>query len=469
MMKFPDNYLEVKHLYHRAGFGIKASEWSDLMNKSPRQRVRSLLKQSDKFDALDVIDFELPSLMDVRQMSADERKELAQMSRGYIRKLNVAWIKKMVGGEALLREKMAFFWHDHFACQPKGIRAAQQYVNTLREHALGNFGDLLTAVSKSPAILQFLNNQQNRKAHPNENFAREVLELFTMGRGHYSEEDIREAARAFTGWGFNAHAKFVFRRGQHDFGQKVFLGNQGSWDGEDILRILLEQKQTARFITEKIYRFLVNEQIEEKYVQAWAKSFYDSGYDIGELIENILSSEHFYDKGHVGSRIKSPVEYLVGLMRQLNLDFEEEQNILFIQQILGQVLLQPPNVAGWSEGTAWIDSNSLMARLHLPKVILSRTGLEIETRESFAGNEDSIGKGTRARQLKAYIDWEPIRRNFEAKMPARQTENLAVFFLQLPFTEINTAIFNSNNIGTNKSSFAHQCMRFICTPEYQMC
>ena len=468
-MRIPDNYLQIKHLYHRAGFGIKANGWKRLIKKQPSVLVDQLFRESRQYDVLDVIDFELPDMREVRQMDREDRQELVRKSRQYIRRLNVAWIAKMAEGKAMLREKIALFWHDHFACQPRGIRQAQQYVNTLRKHALGNFGDLLTAISKEPAMLQFLNNQQNRKAHPNENFAREVLELFTMGRGHYSEIDIKEAARAFTGWGFNTQAEFVFRKGQHDFGQKTFLGEKGNWDGDDILKMILEKRRTAYYITEKLYRFLVNSQVEEAMVKQWADLFYNSGYDIGALVKNILMSEHFYESQYIGKRIKSPVEYLVGLMRQLDLRFKEGQSILFVQQLLGQVLFQPPNVAGWPEGISWIDSNSLMTRLHLPRIMLSSLSLDVDTKDSFAGNEDSIGRGAGGRKLQVEVDWEALKKTFGQTISGEMSEGLASFFIQLPLSTINPAIMNNSNTHSKESSLLHQSLKFICTPEYQMC
>src|SRR5262249_34193319 len=191
----------------------------------------------------------------------------------------------------------------------------QGLLDVIRRNALGNFGDLLKEVSKSAAMLFFLNNQQNRKDHPNENFAREVMELFTMGRGNYTEQDIKEAARAFTGWGANAGGEFVFRKFQHDTGEKTVLGKSGNFDGDNIIDILIENKQTARFITRKIYRYFVNDEVNEAIVDKLANKFYQSNYDISELMKEIFSSDWFYDPKNIGSRIKSPVELIVGIRR----------------------------------------------------------------------------------------------------------------------------------------------------------
>jgi len=172
----------------------------------------------------------------------------------------------------------------------------RQLLNVIRKNALGNFKELLFEVSKSPAMLQFLNNQQNKKDHPNENFAREVMELFTMGRGNYTENDIKELARAFTGWGYDKEGNFTERPKQHDTGAKTFLGKTGNFTGDDVLNIILEQKATAKFITAKIYKFFVNENPDQNNINKLSEELYTSNYDLKKLMQNIFSSSWFYDQ-----------------------------------------------------------------------------------------------------------------------------------------------------------------------------
>ena len=225
------------------------------------------------------------------------------------------------------------------------------------------------AISKDPAMLQFLNNQQNRKNHPNENFAREVMELFTLGRGNYSEQDVKEAARAFTGWGFNFHGEYQFRQRQHDFNSKNFRGISKDFTGEQILEAILEDKKTAQYITDKLYRYFVSDQnISGKTITAWADSFYRSGYNIEKLLETVFQSDEFNDPVNMGNRIKSPVELLIGLQLHTGGKFDNPQSLVFLQRALGQVLFYPPNVSGWPAGKAWIDSTSLTFRIGLPMV-----------------------------------------------------------------------------------------------------
>jgi len=211
----------------------------------------------------------------------------------------------MVISDAQLREKMSFFWHGHFANREINIFFQQKLLDILRQNALGNFGTLLSEVSKTAAMLAFLNNQQNRKQSPNENFAREVMELFTLGRGNYTEKDIKEAARAFTGWGFDLGGEFVFRQQFHDTGNKTIFGKTGNFDGDDVIAMLLENRQTATYITNKIFKFFVNDNPDPAIVDKLSKDFYQSGYDIKKLMSAIFQSSWFYAPENTGVKIKS--------------------------------------------------------------------------------------------------------------------------------------------------------------------
>ena len=222
------NQLKNQHLLWRAGFGPAVEQLKDLDEFSPQQFYKALAKASGKKpDYINVADNYLQGLMmgidqvgrvQQKELTPEEKKKRQQKNREGVRNLNLYWLNEMVNSGAQLREKMAFFWHGHFACRNLNVFYQQGLLDIIRRNALGNFGTLLKEVSRSAAMLNFLNNQQNRKGHPNENFAREVMELFTLGRGHYSEDDIKDAARAFTGWGATAQGDFIFRRGQHDYG-----------------------------------------------------------------------------------------------------------------------------------------------------------------------------------------------------------------------------------------------------------
>ena len=263
---------------------------------------------------------------------------------------------------------MAFFWHGHFATRTNNATFNLQLLNIIREKALGNFGDLLIAVSQSPAMLQFLNNQQNKKDHPDENFAREVMELFTLGRGNYSEKDVQEAARAFTGWSFLPDGTFFERPKLYDFGSKTFLGKTGNFNGNEVLKIILAQKTTAKFITTKIYRFFVNEKLNTEIIEDLSNQFYASNYNIKELLQNIFSSDWFFREENIGTKIKSPIELMAAMRRIFPMEIQNPENLIAYQKLLGQMLLYPPNVAGWPSGKSWIDSSTLMLRLQMPQI-----------------------------------------------------------------------------------------------------
>jgi uncharacterized protein (DUF1800 family) len=232
-------------------------------------------------------------------------------------------------------------------------------------------------------MLKYLNNKQNRKEHPNENFARELMELFTLGRGHYTEDDVKEAARAFTGWSFDEDGRFIFRQRQHDDGEKTILGKTGKWTGDDVIRMLLEQKQTAAFLVQKIYSYYVSdEKIDPRHLKQLASDFYESNYDIGKLLQSIFTSPWFYDTQLAGAKVKSPVELLVGYQRMLPIQFENEKTIINLQRTLGQYLFNPPNVAGWPGGRNWIDSSSLVIRMRLPEAFFLSKELNLSLKEA---------------------------------------------------------------------------------------
>jgi uncharacterized protein (DUF1800 family) len=373
-----NNQIRNQHLWWRAGFGPPVDLLSTLSKQKPETLFNSILKASEKkpdfFDVAApdlkarVMEFQ-PTPGKIPGLKAEQRQIIRRQSVQDISKLNIRWLQEMTESPAQLLEKMSLFWHGHFASKTINIFYDQAMLNVIREHALGNFRELLMKVSKTASMIQFLNNNQNKKGHPNENFARELMELFTIGRGNYTETDVKESARAFTGWGATLQGDFDFRPGQHDDGVKTFLGKTGNLTGEDIIEILLAQKQTAVFITGKIYRYFVNEIVDEEILHFLALKFFESGYDIRDLMIRIFTSSWFYDEKNIGIQIKSPVLWWVGLRRQLPIELQSPAVQLIIERLLGQVLFLPPNVAGWPGGKHWIDSSSLMLRMQIPQII----------------------------------------------------------------------------------------------------
>ncbi|MCI4671298.1 MAG: DUF1800 domain-containing protein [Bacteroidia bacterium] len=463
---------KIKHLYSRAGFGIDLQTWKELEGKPLKKAIRKVMKGAETNIELSAGQMEELDREQIKNMGKEARKERQKENRLFIKELNIAWFRRMAFSEAQLREKMTLFWHDHFACRLNLYGMVFRQNNTFRNYGLGKFRDLLIAVSKDPGMLQFLNNQQNKKKSPNENFARELMELFTLGRGHYTEQDIKEAARAFTGWGFNFKGEFVFRERQHDFGRKAFMGKSGNFNGEDIIDIILEQKRCARFLTEKIYKYFVNQKIDETQVDEWANYFYDTEYDIGKLLFKVFTSRHFYEERNRGTRIKSPVELLVGMMRHINMDIENPDGLIRLQKLLGQVLFQPPNVAGWPEGRSWVDSSSLLSRLRIPEMLV-RADVELpKVKDDFSGNEDIIRAHNSFRKsFKTDIDWEDLLETIAKSGSSSkafewcQDYLLAEKRIKLSEKDLQHFIKRSDQGETMK----WMLVRLMGSPEYQFC
>lgn len=473
----------MQHLAWRAGFGENLPAIRSWTDKRRRNIVNKVLigpakELPEEVKVIDVTD--LPDYKKMKGMSQEERRRIQQMNNQGIKDLNVAWLHAMVASEHPLREKMALFWHGHFACRTQNVLYNQQLLQAIRENALGNFGGLLTAVSKSPAMLQFLNNQQNRKQHPNENFAREVMELFTMGRGQYSEKDIKEAARAFTGWGFDAMGNFVFREKLHDTGEKTVLGKTGNFNGDDVLKILLDHPQTARYITAKIFRYFVDDGVDEARVNALAKRFQQSGYDIKSLMRDIFMADWFYDERYVGNRIKSPVELLVGLRRAVPLEFEQEEVMLAFQRVLGQTLFYPPNVAGWPGGRSWIDSSSLMFRLRLPQIILYSKEMNVRPKEITPEMGEGQGykmtlqinellKRQYAKRVNARINWQPYIQGYNEVPRERLAAEIASSLLQKS-TGTDIRLLEKYADSASRDNYIKTVtLAVMSSPEYQLC
>jgi hypothetical protein len=394
------------HLIERAGFGGTPGDVARLAGMTPEQAVAQLLDDRPGSDAalqpFDPSGLWDPTLRDfppsrpaatdraektgeamgVRVKPAGERALQPVVDRFFYwlratsletRRLAQWWGDRMVASDRPLQEKMALFWHGHFATGEEKIRdyrKMEQQLALFHRHATGNFGALLIDVARDPAMLVYLDAAENVKGAPNENFAREVMELFTMGVGRYSERDIREAARAFTGW-IDDDLAFKVDPAKHDEGQKTFLGRTGNFDGVDILRIILEQQVTADFIAGKLYRYFVRENLSGGLQARLGAILRDNNYEVAPLLRTIFLSKDFYSAPSVGTRIKGPVELVVSSCRKLGVkrvpgipDFHS------VCRELGQVLLNPPTVAGWAQGRAWITPGLLLARGNLARDLL---------------------------------------------------------------------------------------------------
>lgn len=454
----------IQHLFLRAGFGISFETLQNSLGKSTEVLVDEIFEKANPPRYLNLAvkeDFRPPI-----EGSPEARQVFIERSTKMLMNLNVAWLRNMASLEGDIREKMTFFWHGHFASTSNNAYLVQQQNNLIREHALGNFRDLLKAVSKDAVLIQYLNNQQNRKNAPNENFAREVMELFTLGRGHYTEQDVKEAARAFTGWGFNENGEFEFRTLTHDYGEKTILGQTGNFEGDDVLDIILNQKQTAKFIVEKIYAFFVSEELDKYKVEALAEKFYASGYDITSLLKEIFISEWFYYKDNIGIKIKSPVELIASSMHMFKIDFENIEALVGIQKLLGQVLFRPPNVAGWPSGSEWIDASTLILRLRLVEVAMASAKLN---RFLLKDVEEGNPLTNRLKKLQATFDWRSFSQQFNG-VPFDRIENtLIVYLLQGSISPKKSRLLIVDKHSPVDERLFSISARVSKLPEFQMC
>ena len=385
------SYDRAEHLLGRAGFGGAPEEIAGFADMTPEQAVRSLVdyesvandhlppfEHSGFWDegllrfppsrpAATDLGLRNGESMGVRVKPGHVNRHAQPVSDRFFywlratlletRRVGYWWAERMLDTHRPLEEKMALFWHGHFATAENKVRDYRKMllqIETFERHATGDFGDLLVAVARDPAMLYYLDAGVNVKGAANENFAREVMELFTMGVGNYTERDIREAARAFTGWNFE-NLDFVVHPALHDDGPKTFLGRTGDFDGVDVLRIILEQPVTAEYIAAKIYRFFVREELSPALRRELGAVFRDHDYALKPLLRTIFLSRDFYAAASYGAHVKGPVEHVVTMLKHLGAgDVPGVPDFNRTTIALGQHLLNPPSVAGWAQGRAWI-------------------------------------------------------------------------------------------------------------------
>ncbi len=348
------------HLYRRAGFGGTPEELDRAVSLGREGAVSHLVD----YDAISTSD--LDAYLDLFGFDLEGSTEALRDEKRYF--LPRWWFLRMQHGPRPLQEKMTLFWHNHFATSinkvffPELMYAQNQIFRNL---AMGRFGDLLLAVSRDPAMLIWLDNVSNVKDAPNENFAREVMELFTMGHGNYTQADVTEAARALTGWTldyYDPRGRFYFEPEYHDSGPKVFLGNRGAFKGEDIVDILAARPETAAFITAKLARSFLGSDPSAALAQDLRDLFASSAGDIREIVRRIFLSDDFDQTADAPDMIKSPIELVVGAYRSLGAESDAVDYMNF-SNAMGQVPFFPPNVAGWKGGRTWIQTQAYINRI----------------------------------------------------------------------------------------------------------
>ena len=458
---------QIQHLYLRTGFGESPKAVQLRSSLSKRQLVEKLFEDSQSIEAITHVPYPIKNAREVKDVKM-LRKILS--SKKMVEETNVVWLNRMACTEAQFREKMTFFWHGHFATKIPMAYLMQEQNNTIRTHALGSFRQMLHAVSKDPAMLLFLNNQQNRKQRPNENFAREVMELFTLGEGNgYTENDIKEAGRAFTGWRVNRLGKFEMDHETHDGGLKTIFGRTGNFDGSDVIDMLLEKRQTANYISRKLYRFLISHKENAQFIEQMTDVFYESDYSIEELLRYMLMSDEFFAERNIGVRIASPTELLVRYLRLFKLKFKRDRIIIGAQKALGQVLLLPPNVAGWSEQNDWIDSSSLLYRMRLPLVLFGNFEMILEGKQD--PEEPELSKAERAllQWRKPEADWSEL---FKVDMPNEESaliDQLLGMLIQSRTDSIDrSSLMRSIDGSSRENRIMSLATHIMALPEFQL-
>lgn len=370
------DYTTAAHLMNRAGFGGTPAEIEQMLALGPHQAVARFVDYENIADSVPPPEWAAPDpgraekLRSARNASPEERRKIFQEEQRNQRQrfieLKAWWLRRMVHGSRPLQEKLVLFWHGHFATSMEKVRDA--YVmwrqnDLFRRLAMGHWGEMLVEVAKDPAMLVWLDQAQSRKEHPNENFAREVMELFALGEGHYTEKDITEGARALTGWSYDRlEQKFVERPFWHDRGEKVIFGERGNFDGNDFLRLIVEQPEAARFITAKLWKYFAGADPSPELVTALATEFRQADNHFKPVLRTMLLSQEFYDASVIRAQVKSPVQWLVGSVCMLERELPPPMACFALTRNLGQDLFAPPNVKGWDGGVSWITTNTLMAR-----------------------------------------------------------------------------------------------------------
>ena len=367
---------EARHLLARTGFSAAPAEIAALTGLSRPAAVERILAAAAAQAAAGAVTAPPGWTADglpprAAGLSEIERLALRDRLREEGRELKAWWLREMLATPAPLAEVMTLFWHSHFTSSLAKVKAPSLLFRQnalLRRHALSNFATLLRDIARDPAMLLYLDNARSRRLAPNENFARELLELFTLGEGRYAEADLKEAARAFTGWSVDAASgAFRFRAAWHDGGDKQILGRRGAFGGEEVIDLLLARPETAETIVVKLWRQFISEQPDPAEVQRLAALFRDGGYEIRPLLAALLTGDAFWAPENRGRLVKSPVDLIVGTLRLFALPpFDQPgadaRDLAWLSRRLGQDLFDPPDVKGWPGGTAWISGASLLDR-----------------------------------------------------------------------------------------------------------
>jgi len=477
---------KAAHLLNRAGFGGTPDEIKAFCDMGFDQAVNLVLGGPDDSAQFPKPEWAVPqNLLEMRQqmmmLAPDAKKQAQQQVQKQYRQEDIDlvnwWLQRMRYSPNPFREKMTLFWHGHFATSVEKVHDSYlmwQQNELLRQRAFGNFGLMVKAVSRDPAMMIWLDTRESKIGHPNENFAREVMELFTLGIGNYTENDVQQAARAFTGYRLDPRDEtFRYAPFQHDNTDKTFLGQTGPFSGDDILDIILQQPACAAFITRKIWTFYAYDEPDPGLVNALAANFRESGYEIRPLMDTIFRSAEFYSPDSVRTQIKSPVQFVVQTSKLLETPLARPQIALNSLREMGQVPFAPPNVKGWDGGRAWITTSTLLYRYNLANFALGTGPLQVVRPRQLA----DTGKGAGPANAFQVQNYQPPDLNKVIPAQVRSDPNRLIAYLcfrlyQDPLTPHDTETFikyvtdhGPNPSDTTLRELLHLMMS---TPEYQL-
>jgi uncharacterized protein (DUF1800 family) len=427
-------YDTAAHLAARAGFGDSPSQLERWTHQGMEATIQELLHPvsattappgcaaPNQFAQLK----ERVGLATSPEEKKEARRALREATNQQLYELINWWTQRMVTTPAPLVEKMTLFWHGHFATSALKVRSPYklwQQNETLRHHGLGSFAALTKAVSRDPAMMVYLDLETSHPEHPNENFARELMELFTLGEGNYTEADVKESARAFTGYRIDRFEEFRFVKKQFDDGNKTFLQQTGNWNGNQIIDIILQQPAAAKFISSKLWKFFAYEdpdsQLSDKLAELFRKN-----YEIRPLLETIFSSEEFYSQRARHAIVKSPVHYVVESGRTLGVNLPSGRTLFVVYQRLGQVPFFPPNVKGWDGGKSWINTATLTFRYQLAQQLVRGIRVVSETQPAQAPQPSPSAPASPFAQASPTTQTASLTTQNVVRMPALPVDQL---------------------------------------------
>lgn len=477
----PWTWEKAAHLLSRAGFGGTEEEIQRALDEGPEKTVDRLMDfpdaPADEQSETDVPDLSEAegygnNFRDLQKKfagkSEEERKKLRQeLQRKNAQAIQATvawWMKRMAHGPNPLQEKLTLLWHGHFTTSARDERSAMlmwRQNELLRRNAAGNFYEYVRQISRDPAMLDYLNNQQNRKAHPNENYARELMELFTLGIGNYTEDDIKQAARAFTGWAHDGD-DFIYRKFDHDNGNKTFMGRTGNFDGDDIIGIIFQNPAMPRYITGKLFGWFAYENAEPEVIDGLANLFRDEKWELRPVIRTILTSKAFYSDKAMGTQIKSPVQLVVGTVRMLGVNMMQQRGLVGgAMQQMGQVPFAPPNVKGWPGGRMWISTSTLFVRYNTAVYLAGGATLprvDAGKLKKFIGNVKGRSQP---------VDFEP---KDSGGAPEDVVDHWVARLIQRPIAEDKRKVLVEAMGGeVTERSVKDVVQLIVSTPDYQLC